>query len=117
MRRVLAIAVSAGMAVAAAAAVVLAGASAPAARALPTPQPTVSDYQFVSASETPPTEAQCFSVGRRCFTPASIRSAYNLQPLYDSGSNGAGVTIAIVDSWGSDTIQHDLRWHGLQIRF
>ena len=108
MRRVLAIAVSAGMAVAAAAAVVLAGASAPAARALPTPQPTVSDYQFVSASETPPTEAQCFSVGRRCFTPASIRSAYNLQPLYDSGSNGAGVTIAIVDSWGSDTIRHDL---------
>ena len=70
--------------------------------------PTVSDYAFVSASTTPPTQAQCASVGRRCFTPQAIQAAYNLGPLYASGFNGAGMTIAIVDSYGSDTIAHDL---------
>lgn len=76
--------------------------------ALPLPHPTVSDYQFVSASDTPPTQAQCFSAGRRCFSPQSIRAAYNLQPLYDQGADGRGSTIAIVDSYGSDTMAHDL---------
>jgi len=74
--------------------------------------PLDNDYQFVSASETPPTETQCFTVnapsGRRCFTPQSIRSAYNIQPLYDQGFNGKGQTIAIIDSYGSDTMPHDL---------
>jgi len=75
---------------------------------LPMPHPVVSDYDQVSASETPPTEAQCFSVGRRCFSPQAIRASYNLQPLYDLGHDGSGRTIAIVDSYGSDTIRHDL---------
>jgi subtilase family serine protease len=70
--------------------------------------PAVSDYVQVSASTTPPTQAQCNSVNRRCFNPASTRSAYNIQPLYDQGLNGHGITIAIVDSYGSDTIAHDL---------
>jgi subtilase family serine protease len=70
--------------------------------------PAVSDYVQVSASTTPPTQAECNSVNRRCFNPASTRSAYNIQPLYDQGLNGHGITIAIVDSYGSDTIAHDL---------
>ena len=70
--------------------------------------PTVADYVQVNASTTPPTEAQCFSVGRRCFTPQSTRAAYNVTPLYNQGFDGRGVTIAIVDSYGSDTIAHDL---------
>ena len=70
--------------------------------------PTVSDYAQVSTSETPPTQAQCNSVGRRCFNPASTRSAYNLAPLYGQGIDGTGMTIAIVDSYGSDTMAHDL---------
>lgn len=70
--------------------------------------PTVAEYAFVSGSTTPPTEAQCFSAGRRCFTPQSIRAAYNLGPLYAQGKDGHGQTIAIVDSYGSDTIAHDL---------
>ncbi|MEO7235562.1 MAG: hypothetical protein ABIW80_09315, partial [Lapillicoccus sp.] len=41
------------------------------AAAYPVVTPAVSDYVQVAASETPPTEAQCYSVGRRCFTPAS----------------------------------------------
>jgi subtilase family serine protease len=76
--------------------------------ALPVPHPAWNDAQFVSASTTPPTEAQCFSVGRRCFAPQAIRAAYNVGPLYANGLNGAGQTIAIVDSYGSDTMAHDL---------
>ena len=75
---------------------------------LPLPQPTVSDWQQLSTSTTPPTQAQCASVGRRCFSPQAIQSAYNVAPLYAAGLNGKGETIAIVDSFGSDTIAHDL---------
>ncbi len=70
--------------------------------------PTVSDYVQINSSTTPPTEAQCFSVGRRCFAPQAIQAAYNLGPLYAAGLNGHGMTIAIVDAYGSDTIAHDL---------
>jgi subtilase family serine protease len=71
-------------------------------------RPTVSDYAQVSTSTTPPTETQCFSVGRRCFTPQAIQASYNVGPLYTQGFNGQGMTIAIVDSYGSDTIANDL---------
>src|SRR5437764_2987354 len=79
-----------------------------AAAGLPLPHPAWNDAQLVSASTTPPTEGQCFSVGRRCFAPQGIRAAYNLGPLYAAGLNGAGQTIAIVDAYGSDTMAHDL---------
>ena len=77
-------------------------------RALPTPRPVWNDAQLISSSTTPPTEAQCFSAGRRCFTPVSLQAAYNVGPLYASGLNGHGQTIAIVDAYGSDTMAHDL---------
>jgi len=77
--------------------------------AAPLLPPAVSDYAQVSTSETPPTQAQCNSAGRRCFTPASTRAAYNVNPLYAQGLDGTGTTIAIVDSFGSDTIAHDLQ--------
>ncbi len=92
-----------------------------AAMALPAPSsvaaaavvmhPAVSDYVQVSTSTTPPTQAQCANatpVKRRCFSPQAIQAAYNLGPLYAAGLNGRGMTIAIVDSYGSDTIAHDL---------
>jgi subtilase family serine protease len=72
------------------------------------PSPAWSDAQQVSAGTTPPSEAQCLSVGRTCFTPQAVQSAYDVGPLYSAGLNGAGETIAIVDSYGSDTIAHDL---------
>jgi len=74
----------------------------------PAPHPTVSDFQFIKAGETPPNDANCESVGRTCFTPQAIQSAYNVGPLYGQGYNGKGVTIAIVDSWGNDAMAHDL---------
>jgi subtilase family serine protease len=74
----------------------------------PVPQPLFSDATLITGSTTPPTEAQCLSAGRRCFTPAGIQAAYNIGPLYSRQLDGRGITIAIVDSHGSDTIAHDL---------
>jgi subtilase family serine protease len=74
--------------------------------AYPVPHPAVTDFQFIKA--TTPTEADCEAVGRTCFTPQAIQSAYNVGPLYKAGWNGKGITIAIVDSYGSDTMAHDL---------
>jgi subtilase family serine protease len=78
------------------------------AAALPIPRPTLDTQQFVKAGTTPPTEAQCNAVGLVCFGPHAIRSAYNIGPLYQQGLTGRGYTIAIVDSYGSDTMAHDL---------
>jgi subtilase family serine protease len=105
-RRVLGCTVTAVLVAVALAALIGRGGSA--AVGMPLPHPAWNDAQLVSASTTPPTEAQCFSVGRRCFAPQAIRAAYNLPPLYAAGLNGAGQTIAIVDSYGSDTMAHDL---------
>src|SRR5258708_33200042 len=58
--------------------------------------------------DTPPTGARCLGAGRPCFPPQAVQSADNLAPLYKAGHDGTGVTIAIVDSYGSDTIAHDL---------
>ena len=79
-----------------------------AAAVYPAIQPAVSDYQLVSTGATPPTEAQCNAVARRCFTPQGFWAAYNLGPLFSGGIDGRGMTVAIVDSYGSDTIAHDL---------
>jgi subtilase family serine protease len=75
---------------------------------LPVPVPAVSDYQFVSASTTPPSEAACFAIGRRCFTASAMENSYNLMPLYTAGNEGQGVTIAIIDSFGNPNMASDL---------
>jgi subtilase family serine protease len=74
----------------------------------PTVVPAVTDSQLVSAALTPPTEAQCFALGRRCFTAASMENSYNLAPLYAAGVDGTGVTIAIIDSFGNPNMASDL---------
>src|SRR5438876_1095972 len=79
-----------------------------AARAEAVPLPSVTDFQFIKSGTTPPTEADCEAVARTCFTPQAIQSAYNVGPLYAQGLNGRGRTIAVVDSYGSDTMAHDL---------
>jgi subtilase family serine protease len=42
------------------------------------------------------------------FSPAQVRTAYNLAPLYKRNIDGARQTIVIVDSFGSPTIASDL---------
>jgi subtilase family serine protease len=112
------LAVSAGLVLAAALALLVAlvgGRASARPNALPMPTPAVSDYLQLTNSTTPPTQAQCNSAGRRCFTPQSTRASYNLNPLYASGVDGRGITIAIVDSYGSDTIAHDLHVYDSQM--
>ena len=86
----------------------LTSSSAPVATTRTVFTPAVAEWEFLSASATPPTLAQCYSVGRRCFTPASMANSYNYTALHAAGNQGQGVTIAIIDSYGSDTIRHDL---------
>jgi subtilase family serine protease len=45
----------------------------------------------------------------RCYRPAQLRAAYDLQPLLARGIDGRGTTIVILDSFGSPTIRADLR--------
>ena len=74
----------------------------------PVVNPLVIDYQFLTSTTTPPNQAACNAVGRRCFNPASMSSAYDYASLLAAGNEGQGKTIAIVDSFGSDTIRSDL---------
>ncbi|MGE5141225.1 MAG: hypothetical protein ACM3JD_17290 [Rudaea sp.] len=71
--------------------------------------PTIADWQFISAGETPPAETACYAVGRRCFDPAAMANSYNYAVLQAAGDMGQGKTIAIVDSFGSATIKNDLK--------
>lgn len=73
------------------------------------PRPLLSGIEFLSGSETPPTQAQCNSRGRRCFNPFAIQQSYDLTPLLAAGKDGSGQTIVLVDSFGSSTIRNDLR--------
>jgi subtilase family serine protease len=73
--------------------------------------PTISDFQFISGGLTPPSQSDCNAApagGRRCFSPASMAASYNYSGLHADGVDGRGTTIAIVDSFGSDTIASDL---------
>ena len=77
--------------------------------AYPTVHPQVSDMVQMTTGTTPPSQAACVAVGRRCFTPASMQASYDLGPLLSSGKDGTGRTIAIVDSFGYDTVAYDLQ--------
>jgi subtilase family serine protease len=57
-----------------------------------------------------PTTAQCIAAfGFPCFSGTQLEQHYGLPDLYAGGWNGKGRTIAIVDSFGSPTIQKDLQ--------
>jgi subtilase family serine protease len=69
--------------------------------------PTVN--HIGAATATPLTTTQCeaqFQIS--CYAPLQIQKAYNLPALFANGTEGQDQTIAIVDSFGSPTIQHDL---------
>jgi subtilase family serine protease len=70
--------------------------------------PLVSDYQLVTSGTTPPSEAACNAVNRRCFAPAAMANSYDYASLHAAGNQGQGKTIAIFDSFGSPTIAGDL---------
>ena len=70
--------------------------------------PTISDWQYLGNDGTPPSQTACNAVGRRCFNPAAMANSYDYASLHNLGNEGQGKTIAIVDSFGSDTIRQDL---------
>jgi len=78
------------------------------AATLPIPHPLISEALFLTADATPPTQADCNSVNRRCFNPAAMANSYNYAVLHALGHQGQGKTIAVVDSFGSSTIRQDL---------
>jgi subtilase family serine protease len=56
-----------------------------------------------------PTTSYCLAhFGIHCYSPAQFEKAYDLGPLHSHGIDGHGQTIAVVDSFGSPTIAHDL---------
>jgi subtilase family serine protease len=59
--------------------------------------------------QSPPTTASCHADYKvACYQPGQIQQAYHLPALYARGVTGRGVTIVIVDSFGSPTIKSDL---------
>jgi len=58
----------------------------------------------------PPDPNSCIADnGVPCYTPQQIREAYGLTPLLNAGYDGAGQTIVIIESFGSPTIESDLK--------
>src|SRR5881392_1274540 len=70
--------------------------------------PLVSDWAYLGNDGTPPSEAACNAVGRRCFNPTAMANSYNYAVLHALGNRGQGKTIAVVDSFGASTIRQDL---------
>jgi len=58
--------------------------------------------------QAPPTLAVCKKLGFSCYNPLELETAYRANLLYREGITGTGVTIAIVDSYGSPDIRQDL---------
>jgi subtilase family serine protease len=72
-------------------------------------RPLDENAAFVSAAAgSAPTQAACNAIGRRCFAPAAMANAYNYAALHAAGHEGQGETIAVVDSFGANTIRQDL---------
>src|ERR1700721_4129988 len=47
--------------------------------------------------------------GAPCYSPQQLQNAYGLTPLLNAGYNGTGQTIVIIESFGSPTIEADLK--------
>lgn len=84
--------------------------AAPAAHSGAHPTPAVVGHMFAATLSTPPSTSDCLAMYNiRCYNPTQYARAYQLPALFRSGSTGRGRTIAIVDSYGSPTIRHDLK--------
>jgi subtilase family serine protease len=67
------------------------------------------DAKLVSNSTQAPTDQFCRdNIGVPCYSPQEIQHAYGVDSLINSGNNGAGQSIVIIDSFGSPTIASDL---------
>jgi subtilase family serine protease len=69
------------------------------------PQIQVVNTAYAQAPTTSQCEAQ---IGIACYSPLQLERAYDMTTLYHKGLTGAGETIALIDSFGSPTVQSDL---------
>ncbi len=84
-------------------------AGASARRSVTTPKPLHIELDRIPNLTFPPTTSYCLiNFGFHCYQPPQFEKAYNLGPLHAAGIDGRGITIVIVDSFGSPTIEHDL---------
>ena len=72
--------------------------------------PSVATNPLIQGGWPAPTSiADCLKSAKvRCYSPQQYQVAYDVGPLYARGITGKGETIAIVESFGSPTIRHDL---------
>jgi subtilase family serine protease len=97
-----------------------AAAHAPSVRPIPdVGAPILKGTQFPAPISTTACQAQ---LKIACYTPVQYRVAYDLNPLYSGRATGrsitgAGKTIVIVDSFGSPTIQSDIKTFDKQFGF
>ncbi len=71
--------------------------------------PAIIGHALGQTLTTPPTTEFCEqAIGIACYSPIQYQKAYDVKPLYERGITGAHRTIAIVDSFGSPTIENDL---------
>jgi subtilase family serine protease len=74
------------------------------------PRPAVTGHVTRQSLTVPPDTAWCrANLERACYRPAQIQHAYGVDALVAKGLDGRGRTIAVVDSFGSPTIEADLR--------
>ena len=79
-------------------------------RSITAPHPLHIELSAIPTLTFPPTTSYCLQhFGIHCYQPFQLAKAYNLGPLHSAGIDGRGKTIVIVDSFGSPTIQNDLR--------
>ncbi len=73
-------------------------------------RPMISDRRTSPlGSSAPPTMAWCQANWQvSCFQPAQLQTAYDLEPLTQRSIQGQGQTIAVIDPFGSPTINSDL---------
>jgi len=65
---------------------------------------------FAHQFAAPPSTQFCeTNFGINCYNATQFENNYGTPALYSQGITGAGQTIVIVDSFGSPTIQHDLK--------
>lgn len=81
--------------------------------ASPTPFPTLvpnAPSQFHPGSGASLALATCSLVAAPggCFSPEQVQTFYDLNSLYAKGYEGQGITIVIIDAFGSPTIKSDL---------
>ncbi len=79
----------------------------------PTPFPTLvpnapSQFHPGSGAALALTTCSLVSAPGGCYSPEQIQTFYDLNSLYAKGYEGQGITIVIIDAFGSPTIKSDL---------